>query len=451
MDVKAYPVLSKEFSLSKVYTEKGEDMVIYNTTTKVRARPNAATYEFAKRCRGDKSLKEIIVELSRTSGELPEKILKDLSTVVQKMVKNNMITFVPSPLQPPRPEPGEVTLFKRLTNIILEVTNKCNLRCKHCYNDSGVKRENELTIEDMKKLIDYLADIGVLNIVFSGGEPLLHPDFLDLVEYARSKPLSCIIFTNGTLLTEEIVQQFKTLSILSVATSIDGATPETNDSFRGVPKSFEKTVKSIKMLKKAEIPVRVNVCLHKGILGEIARMLALLKEWGITDYSIWPVSYTGRPEDTDFVITPEEYKTVVKQIKEYECAEGIKNEFPYNPHLVNCGVGRNSLTVRSDGTVVLCPPFPDSTSLGTIQDSLIDIWNNAPLLKKVQHINAAESDMCKGCNHIKVCQGGCMGNYYRITGELGCGDLYECAYFDVYNDYTPVAITRQSRLSIEIR
>lgn len=447
-----YPVLSKDISVSKVSTEKEDDIVIYNTATRVKAYPNTGTYEFAKRCRGDKPLKEIIAELSRISKESPETIEKNLLTLIKTMEKNKMISFMPSPLHPPRPEPPEVTLFKRMVSVIFDVTNACNLRCKHCYNNSGAKREDELTFEEIKKAVDTFANIGVLNMVLSGGEPLLHPDLFDIISYIRSKPLSCIIFTNGTLITQEVVNRFKALSILSVAISLDGATPETNDSFRGIPGSFEKTVKAIKMLKEAEIPVRINVCLHKGILGEIDDLLNLFREWNITEYSVWPVSYTGRSQEPDFVITLEEYKTVLKQLKEYQSAEGVKNEIPYVPQQINCGAGRGSLTIRSNGTITLCSPFPDEISLGNIRtDSITEIWNNSELLWKIRRINISECEMCRGCNHIKVCQGGCMAHNYQRTGTFMCGDPFECAYFDVYHDYTPVVATRQSRLSVEIR
>jgi len=452
MKLKMYPVLSKELSVSKIITEEGDDIILYNTATRVKAYPNTGTYEFAKRCRGDKLLQEIIVELSRMSGEAPEKVEKDLLPLMKTMEENEMISFIPSPLHPPRSEPREVTLFKRIISIIFDVTNRCNLRCKHCYNDSGTKRDDELTFEEIKKMVDTFADIGVLNMVLSGGEPLLHPHIFDIIEYIRSKPMSCIIFTNGTLITKEVAKRFKELSILSVAISIDGATPETNDSFRGIPKSFEKTAKAIEILKEAEIPVRVNVCLHKGILDEFDDLLNLFRKWEITDYSIWPVSYTGRLEEPDFIITPEEYKKVLKQLKEYESTEGVKNELPYVPQRINCGTGMSSLTIRSNGAITLCSPFPYEISLGNIRkDSITEIWDNSELLCKIRCINASESEMCKGCRHIKVCQGGCMAHNYRRTGKLECGDPFECAYFDVYSEYTPVVATRQSRLSVEIR
>lgn len=451
MNSKGYPVLSKEFSISKVITEKGDSMLLYNTVTRMKARPNEATFEFAERCRGNKSLEEIISDLSRMSGESPEKIQEDLSPLIKKMVDNKIIYFVPSPLHPPRPEPYKATLWERLPNVELEITRQCNLRCKHCYSNSGIKRDDELTSEEIKKLIDELAHIGVLNIVLTGGEPLLHPHLFDIIEYIRSKPMSCIVFTNGTLVTKEIVHKFKELGIISVAISIDGATAETHDTFRGV-ESFEKVVQAIIMLKEAGIPIRANISAYKGILTEIVDLMRLLRKWRITERAIHPITFTGRPERSGFMITPEEYKEILNQVKEYEVSVGeAQKQLPYVPGLLNCGIGLGNLFIRSNGDVAPCPTFPGEISLGNIRETTIaEIWNNSAFLNKVRCMNASENDICRECPHIRVCGGGCLADIYRRTGELKYGDPYECAYFQVYNDYIPVKYDKKY-LSVEIR
>jgi radical SAM protein with 4Fe4S-binding SPASM domain len=445
-----YPVLAKEFSISNVITEKGDNMLIYNTKTKVKARPNKATYEFVKQCRGDKSLKEIIAALARMSGESVEKIQETLLPLVKKMEENTMLFLAPSPV-PVRPGPCEVNLSKRLQGVSLEITRKCNLQCIHCYSDSGKKREKELTTKELYDLIDEFAQLGVLNILVTGGEPLLHPDVFDIIAYIRSKPMSVMLFTNGTMVTEEVVTRVKELGVLSVTVSLDGATAKTHDTFRG-GKSFDAVVEAVNLLKKAEIPVRVNVSLHKGILGEIVLLLDLFKKWGITEYFLGPITYTGRPTESGNVITPEEYKTVLEQVKEYEKTVGIptKKRLPYFPELITCGIGMGNLTVRSNGVIAPCITFPDDISLGNVRtDSLADIWNDSPLLNKLRCMSALENDTCKTCAHIRVCGGGCIANNYRRTGELGSGDPYECAYFEVHTTYTPVEIDEQY-LPVEI-
>ena len=454
MKLDKYPVLQKEFSLSKVITEDEEDIILYNTATGVKAYPHSGAYQFQKRCRGNKTLREIILELSCISGEPFEKIQKDLSPLVKKMADNRMLIFLSTPLNAPRPEPAEVSLYSRIENVSLEITRKCNLRCKHCYSNSGIKRENELTFKEIKELIDDLAAAAVLNITLTGGEPLLHPHIFDVISYIRSSHLSCIILSNGTLITNEVVNRLKDIGILGVAISIDGATDETNDSFRGVPKSFEKVVHAIKMLQAAGIPVRGNISIHKENLHEFSGILNLLEQLHITNYRVRPISYSGRSEESDIFIAPEDFVEVLKKLRQYEIDHGeeVQRKHNHDPRIKNCGIGLGSIAITSNGNVVPCPPFPDNVSLDNIRETPIaEIWNNSPFLNSVRRISASENDECKTCAHVTVCKGGCIADVFARTGKLDCGDVFDCAYFQVYHDYIPVEIGKQSILSVEIR
>jgi radical SAM protein with 4Fe4S-binding SPASM domain len=452
MELNTYPVLKKEMSISKVITGEEMDILVYNTKKGTKAYLNDATYEFAKRCRGIMTLEEILYELSEISGESFEKIQKDLQMLITKIEPHDILLFLPSPLSPPRAEPCEVHLYSRIENISLEITRKCNLQCKHCYSDSGVQRKNELTFEEIKKLIDQLAHIGVLNILLTGGEPLLHPRLFEIIEYIVSKPMSCTLFTNGTLITKAVAQKLKRYGVLSVVTSIDGATPATHDTFRGVPNSFEKTVQGIHLLRETGIPVRGNISIHKGNCSEVVDIVELFKASTVEDYRISPTSFSGRPEKCDICITPKEYRAVLKKLKQYESEHGkIKREYSY-PQSTNCGIGTSSLAIRSNGNVVPCPGFPDEVLLGNIrEDSLGEIWNNSEFLIKGRHITVFESDMCKKCTHANVCRGGCLARIYARTGIFMCGDIYECAYFTVYDDYTSVKAGKQFTPSVKIQ
>ncbi len=451
MELLEYPVLSRELSLSRVFTREKEDIVIYNAGTGLKAYPNEATFEFVKRCRGLLSLKEIISELCALSGDSFSAVQGSLSPLMKKMEENGMLQLLPSPLQIPRPEPGEVHLYSRIENVSLEVTRSCNLRCKHCYNDSGVQKRNELSFEEIKQLIDELENTGVLNVMLTGGEPLLHPRLFDIIELIRLHSMSCMLFTNGTLLTKEVVTALKG-RVLSVTVSIDGAVPETHDSFRGVPNSFEKTVKAVKMLKEAGIPVRCSVCIHKGNLREVTDIVRLLEELKVNPDRMRPVSYTGRSEESAVCVSPEEYGNVLEGLRNYEEVRGhVKIELPSTLRIKNCGIGRRSIVIRSDGEVAPCPPFPDEVSLGNVRErTLAEIWNGSPFLNAARAVSVLESELCRECAHVSVCRGGCIADYYVKTGNLGCGDPFECAYFRVF-DYVPVEADNEPFLSVEGR
>ena len=131
--------------------------------------------------------------------------------------------------------------------VVWDFTHACNLNCKHCYQRAGRPLSDELTTEEAKRLIKELADADVVALAFSGGEPLMRPDFYELAAYARSLGIYVALATNGTLITKEVAKRLKKLDIY-VEISLDGASAKTHDEFRGVPGMFDKTINGIKKL-----------------------------------------------------------------------------------------------------------------------------------------------------------------------------------------------------------
>ena len=109
--------------------------------------------------------------------------------------------------------PGEVVpkaASERRPIVVWNITRACNLKCVHCYNDSGVGKPcNELSTEEAKKVLDDLGRFGVPSVLFSGGEPLMRPDLFELIEYTRAKGLRAVISTNGTLITADVAGRIK--------------------------------------------------------------------------------------------------------------------------------------------------------------------------------------------------------------------------------------------------
>ncbi len=137
--------------------------------------------------------------------------------------------------------------------IVWDFTHKCNLKCKHCYSNSGAIREEELTTQQAKDVVDQIADAGVTALAFSGGEPLTRSDFFEVARYAADRGLYISVATNGTLLTKENVQKLKQAKVNYLDISIDGACAKTHDEFRGVPGAFDKAVAGLKNCIEADL------------------------------------------------------------------------------------------------------------------------------------------------------------------------------------------------------
>ena len=139
-----------------------------------------------------------------------------------------------------------------------ELTNRCNLNCAHCYinqpaNDE-VARQRELSTEQVKAIIDQMVAAGVLFLTLTGGEPLLRPDFTEIYTYARQKGLLVILFTNGTLVSEEIADLLNDLRPLNVDISIYGASSSVFEAVTRVSGTFSRCFTGIERLLSRRIP-----------------------------------------------------------------------------------------------------------------------------------------------------------------------------------------------------
>jgi radical SAM protein with 4Fe4S-binding SPASM domain len=449
-------MLEDHISASEVITLKESELLVYNTVTGKKTYPNRATFTFLRLATGIISFKQIIQTLSQQSKESPEEIQPGLSALVEKMVNNGLLKILKTPAENPRAAPPSVELVHRLESVSFEITRKCNLRCKHCYSNSGIKLDDELTTEEIKAIIDQLADMGVLAITFTGGEPLLHPDLFEVMEYARKKPLTLLLFTNATLITPKIVEKLKELHIYKVHVSIDGPDDKTHDQFRGVTGAFKKTLHGINLLKNAGIDVQTSVSITKFNYKKVKEILHLITDLGITHFKLWPITFSGRPDQKNIFITPEEFREVMEALRQFEFKELQKKKevFEYSKRIENCGIGSGTLAIKSNGVITPCPGFGDDVSLGNVKThAILDIWNNSELLHTLRAMSVYTTDICKDCTFAAVCKGGCIADMYGKTGKFSCYNPYMCVAFDVTkDDFVPVEVedTRSHSLSVEI-
>ena len=193
--------------------------------------------------------------------------------------------------------PGEAVPAKaseRRPIVVWNITRTCNLRCVHCYNDSGVGKPcNEITTEKAKAVIDDLAGFGVPSILFSGGEPLMRPDLFELIEYAVGKGLRTVISTNGTLIAEDRAKEIKRLGVSYVGISLDGIGP-INDRFRGVPGAFERAVRGIRNCQDAGVRIGLRLTLTRRNVQDLEGLFDFFEAQGIERACFYHLVPSGR-------------------------------------------------------------------------------------------------------------------------------------------------------------
>ncbi len=178
--------------------------------------------------------------------------------------------------------------------VVWNVGQRCNLKCVHCYSQSkDVEYPGELNTKEAKAMLDGLAEYGAPVILFSGGEPLMREDLMELITYARDKGLRAVISTNGTLITEEKAEELKKFGLSYVGISLDGLR-ETNDKFRGIEGAFDDALQGIRNCLKLGIKVGLRFTINKRNAQDIPGIFELIEKEKIPRVCFYHLVYSGR-------------------------------------------------------------------------------------------------------------------------------------------------------------
>ena len=179
--------------------------------------------------------------------------------------------------------------------VVWNCTKRCNLSCQHCYSASNCQPgENELSGEQAKLFIDDIAEFGSPVLLFSGGEPLMRPGVLGLIEYARSKGLRAVISTNGTLIDTDLAAELKRIGLSYAGISLDGATAEINDKFRGKSGAFDQALTGIRNCISAGVKVGLRFTINSHNAQDIDGIFDLIERENIPRVCFYHLVAAGR-------------------------------------------------------------------------------------------------------------------------------------------------------------
>lgn len=198
--------------------------------------------------------------------------------------------------------------------VVWNCTRTCNLKCVHCYAESDAKAYDQLSTGEAKSMIDDLAAFGSPVLLFSGGEPCMRRDLVELMHYAKNSGMRVVLSTNGTLVTPELAKSFADVGLSYVGVSIDGG-PETHDSFRGVDGSFDRAMEGLSNAQEAGIKVGLRMTMNKLNYQEVDSVFDIMREKGINRACFYHLVYTGRGSEMMNVdLTHAETRAVVQRI-----------------------------------------------------------------------------------------------------------------------------------------
>jgi radical SAM protein with 4Fe4S-binding SPASM domain len=322
------------------------------------------------------------------------------------------------------------------------ITERCNWRCKHCYQENY--ETPEMNLGQMEEiLIKFVALVKKWKLpkksiwmYLTGGEPFIRNDFLPFLEIVNkySDSFRWTILSNGSLLTEDIARKLKGLGITNFQLSLEG-TEKTNDEIRGKG-SFQKNIRAIKILVEARIPVRISFTLSKQNYKEIRELALQIAPLGVSRLAIRRIAPFGSGEKQlrKLVLEPLGLRNVYQEIerinmelkeKKYSlkvsggCENAVFNDDISSPDLMSfgkCGVTEgNVITLLPDGDVLICRRFP--IKIGNVLKKPLEEIYYSPLYEDFRGENEDVPLECYPCPIQKSCSGGAKCVTYALTGK----------------------------------
>lgn len=292
-----------------------------------------------------------------------------------------------------------------------ELTDRCNLSCIHCFiNQDAANVEaltQELSTSQVMQIIDELTDAGCLNLLFTGGEPLLRKDFSEVYLHARKNGLLVMLFTNGTLISPSIISTLKKAPPVLVEVSLYGATQETYEAITGVPGSYDRFRIGLDLLRTSGLPFGLKSVLMTPNKHELPLMMELADAFGVKfryDGMIWP-RFDGKKDTLQYRLSIEELLELddddPERMKAWDYGYELSQKYSmrHERYAYNCGAGYRSFHINSAGVLSPCM-MVRKPSYNILEKGFKAAWD---ALGVVRTIERTKSVPCVTCQAAGIC------------------------------------------------
>lgn len=340
-----------------------------------------------------------------------------------------------------------------LDGVNLLITNGCNLRCSHCYVESGKRVTGELSSAEWIVVLQQARHLGAFEINVSGGEALIHPEFVQIAEHIGSVPtFNANLNTNATLVRAEsaklIAQCFT-----SVQVSLDDSAADSHDAFRRKTGSFAAALRGIELLRKAGVQTNVGFTLTKENLDSLDEMVTLCDQLGVSMLNIGLVADIGRAHSNNLVhsigsqaVESDDFVgriyTKLRQLSERESK--VKLLLPFRVGVnedsrsqekerICDGDNTQLLYIMANGDMMPCDKLPQGKfTYGNVREkSLFETWVSTRM-KEFKLMSPRQLPKCSTCPHLPVCGGACVARSYHSGGSLNSTDWTSCSIAQRY-------------------
>lgn len=386
-------VLSNEYFLlgNQIYSKKGTKSYILND----------AAYRQVK----------LAIDKDNTSPLFPAnaKFLREKGVIYESNEINNPVCVISD---------------MNLCRLFVQLTNRCNLRCKHCFVESDMTKDDYLTYGRIIKVVNDAVDLGINRIDFTGGEVLTKPYFLDVLRYLDTQPVSYNFFSNLTLANDNVIEELAKLKgLTSIITSIDYLEPKKHNNFRGGEMAFERTLHAITRLNQKNVKVIVNTMVMDDNRDSLGDLVEFFINQGVETHFDTIIDCGRAKCDQRHNLDADKNIECIRQAISLIADKGISVDNAAGA----CGVSDTLIFLHYSGKYMLCPGLTSDISdkyvLGT---DMRKAWEKSREL----HLRCSHID----CEKYDQCSQGCRMRALVDTGSDKGEDPMMCKMMDVKND-----------------
>lgn len=401
---------------------KGEGYSVFNPVDNQDYQINLSGYRILELCDGSSTVGEIAWSLETSLRLDADRCEAYVREFLEEMTALGMLCWRREPI------PAS-SLWAPPQTVFWDVTSACNLRCVHCYGTSESPSPDEFTTLEALRVIEEMASCGVEAVSFSGGEPLLRKDFIELAAHAGRQGFKSVgVATNGTLIDERMARRLRETGI-DVQVSIDGDSAEIHDAQRGVPGAFTKALAGIRALQEAGCPVSVCTSVTRLNVERIPAIIELMERLGVSRYRVQGLVAMGRGLDNreSLGLKPQRMRELVAYLEGRNIRISSYN-FTLKPPPAEpvdfcgtgaCSAGASICSITSQGRVVPCTYFWGLHGDDLREHSFGWIWENSRLLNYFRSIRLDDvKGVCRACAWLSVCHGGCKAE------NFAAGDMF---------------------------
>lgn len=386
-------VLSNEYFLlgNQIYSKKGTKSYILND----------AAYRQVK----------LAIDKDNTSPLSPAnaKFLREKGVIYESNEINNPVCVISD---------------MNLCRLFVQLTNRCNLRCKHCFVESDMTKDDYLTYGRIIKVVNDAVDLGINRIDFTGGEVLTKPYFLDVLRYLDTQPVSYNFFSNLTLANDNVIEELAKLKgLTSIITSIDYLEPKKHNKFRGGEMAFERTLHAITRLNQKNVKVIVNTMVMDDNRDSLGDLVEFFINQGVETHFDTIIDCGRAKCDQRHNLDADKNIECIRQAISLIADKGISVDNAAGA----CGVSDTLIFLHYSGKYMLCPGLTSDISdkyvLGT---DMRKAWEKSREL----HLRCSHID----CEKYDQCSQGCRMRALVDTGSDKGEDPMMCKMMDVKYD-----------------